>query len=281
MIPSAFDYKRAGSVDEALQLLSASDNVKLLAGGHSLLPAMKLNLNNPDQLVDISELDELIYVKEEEGMICIGACTTHQEIVSSSIITAKLPVMAEAGSMIGDMQVRNKGTIGGSLAHADPAADWPAVLLVCDAEILLKSAAENRTVSAAEFFTGLYATVLRQDELIVEIRIPIPASDARSAYVKFMQPASRFAIVGCAVMTSGNGTFEDVRMAFTGVAASAFRDHTVESNINGKPRSRESIAEAAEKAAEGVDVLGDHFASGNYRKNMAKVYAKRALEAVM
>jgi len=281
MIPSAFDYKRAGSVDEALQLLSASDNVKLLAGGHSLLPAMKLNLNNPDQLVDISELDELIYVKEEEGMICIGACTTHQEIVSSSIITAKLPVMTEAGSMIGDMQVRNKGTIGGSLAHADPAADWPAVLLVCDAEILLKSAAENRTVSAAEFFTGLYATVLREDELIVEIRIPIPASDARSAYVKFMQPASRFAIVGCAVMTSGNGTFEDVRMAFTGVAASAFRDHTVESNINGKPRSRESIAEAAEKAAEGVDVLGDHFASGNYRKNMAKVYAKRALEAVM
>ncbi len=281
MIPSAFDYKRAGSVDEALQLLSASDNVKLLAGGHSLLPAMKLNLNNPDQLVDISELDELIYVKEEEGMICIGACTTHQEIVSSSIITAKLPVMAEAGSMIGDMQVRNKGTIGGSLAHADPAADWPAVLLVCDAEILLKSAAENRTVSAAEFFTGLYATVLREDELIVEIRIPIPASDARSAYVKFMQPASRFAIVGCAVMTSGNGTFEDVRMAFTGVAASAFRDQTVESNINGKPRSRESIAEAAEKAAEGVDVLGDHFASGNYRKNMAKVYAKRALEAVM
>lgn len=281
MIPSAFDYKRAGSVDEALQLLSASDNVKLLAGGHSLLPAMKLNLNNPDQLVDISELDELIYVKEEEGMICIGACTTHQEIVSSSIITAKLPVMAEAGSMIGDMQVRNKGTIGGSLAHADPAADWPAVLLVCDAEILLKSAAENRTVSAAEFFTGLYATVLREDELIVEIRIPIPASDARSAYVKFMQPASRFAIVGCAVMTSGNGTFEDVRMAFTGVAASAFRDHTVESNINGKPRSRESIAEAAEKAAESVDVLGDHFASGNYRKNMAKVYAKRALEAVM
>lgn len=281
MIPSAFDYKRAGSVDEALQLLSASDNVKLLAGGHSLLPAMKLNLNNPDQLVDISELDELIYVKEEEGMICIGACTTHQQIVSSSIITAKLPVMAEAGSMIGDMQVRNKGTIGGSLAHADPAADWPAALLVCDAEILLKSAAENRTVSAAEFFTGLYATVLREDELIVEIRIPIPASDARSAYVKFMQPASRFAIVGCAVMTSGNGTFEDVRMAFTGVAASAFRDHTVESNINGKPRSRESIAEAAEKAAEGVDVLGDHFASGNYRKNMAKVYAKRALESVM
>ncbi len=281
MIPSAFDYKKAGSVEEALQLLTASDDVKLLAGGHSLLPAMKLNLNNPGQLVDISGLDELSYIKEEDGCICIGACTTHQDIVNSSIISAKLPVMAEVGSTIGDIQVRNKGTIGGSLAHADPAADWPAVLLVCNAEIVMISAAESRTVAAADFFTGLYATALKEDELIIEIRIPIPAPDSRAAYVKFMQPASRFAIVGCAVMTSGNGSFEDVKVAFTGVASTAFRDQGVESALNGKPRSNDSIAEAAEKAAEGVDVLGDHFASENYRKNMAKVYAKRALEAVM
>ncbi len=281
MIPSAFDYKKAGSVEEALQLLTASDDVKLLAGGHSLLPAMKLNLNNPGQLVDISGLDELKYIKEEDGMLCIGACTTHQEIISSSVISAKLPVMAEVGSTIGDIQVRNKGTIGGSLAHADPAADWPAVLLVCNAEIVMISAAESRTVAAADFFTGLYATALKEDELIIEIRIPIPAPDSRAAYVKFMQPASRFAIVGCAVMTSGNGSFEDVKVAFTGVASTAFRDQGVENALNGKPKSSDSIAEAAEKAAEGVDVLGDHFASENYRKSMAKVYAKRALEAVM
>jgi len=280
MIP-AIDYQKASSIDEALNLLSNGDDVKLLAGGHSLIPAMKLGLSSPDKLVDISSLADLNYIKEEDNYVCIGACSTHNDIISSSLVADKLPIMIEAGGMIGDNQVRNKGTIGGSLAHADPAADWPAVLLVCDAEIVIQNSGGSRTIAAADFFTGLFETALEDGELITEIRIPVPPDGSKGTYLKFMQPASRFAIVGCAVLASGNGSFDDVRVAFTGVSLNAFRDKGVENAINGQARDSGNIENAANAAAEDVEIMGDHYASEGYRKHLAKVFAKRALEAIL
>ena len=280
MIP-AIEYQKASSIDEALNLISDSGDVKLLAGGHSLIPAMKLGLSSPDKLVDISSLPELNYIKEEDNYVCIGACSTHNDIVSSDLVANKLPIMVETGSMIGDNQVRNKGTIGGSLAYEDPAADWPAVLLVCNAEIVVQNSGGSRTIASGDFFTGLFETALEDGELITEIRIPVPPYGSKGTYLKFMQPASRFAIVGCAVLASGNGSFDDVRVAFTGVSLNAFRDKAVENALSGNARNSENVESAANAAAEGVEIMSDYFASEGYRKNMAKVYAKRALEAIL
>ena len=281
MIPANFTYKRASSVDEALQMLqSGGDDAKLLAGGHSLIAAMKLRLNEPGQLIDISQLSELRYIREEGNDICIGAATTHAEIVNNAVIGQHLGMMTQAGALIGDMQVRNMGTLGGSIAHADPAADWPASLLAAGASISVKGAGGSRTISAGDFFQGLYMTALQDGEIITEVRVPKPAAGTSSAYEKFMQPASRFAIVGCAAMvTMSGGTCQDVKVAFTGVSDVAFRDSAVEDALRGKSADAANIEAAANMAAEGVDILSDHFASEKYRKHLAKVYAKRALMA--
>ena len=203
MIPSEFEYLRAGSVKEAIDLLSEKGpDVKILAGGHSLLPAMKLRLNSPSVLIDIGGLPDLSYIKEDDGYLAIGAGTTHAAIAESELIMEHIPMISETAASIGDVQVRNKGTIGGSIAHADPAADWPAALLAGDAEISITGSNGSRTVPAANFFHGLFSTDLAENELITEIRLPIPAANTRSTYLKFVQPASRFAIVGCAATVS-------------------------------------------------------------------------------
>ncbi|MEO1652251.1 MAG: xanthine dehydrogenase family protein subunit M [Bacteroidota bacterium] len=281
MITDSFEYHRAQSVDEAIQMLQENEESKLLAGGHSLLPAMKLRLSRPEKLIDIARLSELKFIREEGNKIVIGAATTHQEIVESDLIGAKVPLLKMAGETIGDVQVRNVGTLGGSLAHADPAADWPASMLATEASIELKGANGNRVVAAADFFQGLFMTALEPNELIVAIHVPIPAPGTRAAYLKFVQPASRFAIVGCAVMaTRNNGSFGEVKLAFTGVGEVAFRDAAVEQAINGKTAEVNAIQAAADQAAEGVDILSDHFASESYRKHLAKVYARKTLLAV-
>ena len=282
MIPSEFEYLRAGSVKEAIDLLSEKGpDVKILAGGHSLLPAMKLRLNSPSALIDIGGLPDLSYIKEEDGHLAIGAGTTHAAIASSGLMMEHIPMMSETAASIGDVQVRNKGTIGGSIAHADPAADWPAALLAGDAKIIITGSNGSRTVPAANFFHGLFSTDLAENELITEIRIPKPAANTRSTYIKFVQPASRFAIVGCAAMvTRNNGTCENVRVAFAGVSAKPFRDQGIEQALEGKSADPESIVAAAEHAASGVDILGDHFASQEYRQHLAKVFANRALTEV-
>ncbi|MDX2302236.1 MAG: glyceraldehyde dehydrogenase subunit beta [Microscillaceae bacterium] len=281
MIPNEFEYLRAGSVDEAISLLQAHEDAKILAGGHSLIPVMKLRLNAPAQLIDISRVPELRSIREEGNTIVIGACVTHQEIASSELIQSKLPILAEAANMIGDVQVRNMGTIGGSLAHADPAADWPASMLATEAEIIVKGPNGERSIAASDFFVGLFTTMLEPLEILTGIRIPMPATHSKSTYVKFVQPASRFAIVGCAVvLEKNNGHIDNIKVAFTGVSTKAFRDVNVENALKGKSLDATNIAVAAEQAAEGVDVLGDHFASNEYRKHLAKVYLKRALNSL-
>ncbi len=282
MIPSEFEYYRAGSVDEALQLLNEKGpDAKILAGGHSLLPAMKLRFNNPGALIDIGGIPDLSYIREENGYLVIGACATHAQIATSSVLASAIPMISETAGIIGDVQVRNKGTIGGSIAHADPAADWPAALLAADAEVVIAGASGTRTVPVNDFFQGLFTTDLNESELITEIRIPKPSSETRSTYIKFEQPASRFAIVGCAAMvTRNNGSCENVKVAFTGVSAIPFRDHQLEQELEGKVPDESNLDAACEIAAKSVDIMGDHFASQDYRRHLAKVFAKRALKTV-
>ena len=281
MIPNSFNYHKARSVDEALTLLkSHGEDAKLLAGGHSLIPAMKLRLNQPDTLIDIGKIPELNFIKKEGDTLVIGAGTTHHKIAVSDLVKSTVSMLSEGADLIGDVQVRNVGTLGGSIAHADPSADWPALMLASDATIVTKSAEGSRSISASDFFTGFFMTALEENELITEIRIPIPSGNTKSSYKKFMQPASRFAIVGCAAMiTQVNGICEAVNVAFTGVSDMAFRDSTVEEALKGMPCTAENIENAANLAAGSVDVLSDHFASVPYRKQLAKVFAKRALMA--
>jgi len=276
MIPATFDYQKARTVDEAIAALSG--DVKILAGGHSLLPAMKLRMSRPSKLVDITGLAALKEIKEEDGEIVIGAAVTHAEIANDKLIKSKLPFFAEAASLIGDLQVRNHGTIGGSLAHADPAADWPALVFAADAAIKVQGSNEKRRIKASDFFKGLFTTALQDGEIITAVRIPIPAEGTKTSYQKFEQPASRFAIVGCAVMRFPDGK---TNIAFTGVSENAFRDSSAENEVSGKPLNNDSITAATNAAVNNTTILGDHFASEEYRKHLAKVYLAKALKAVV
>ena len=281
MIPAKFDYHKANTVDEALSMLKEHGmDAKLLAGGHSLLPAMKLRLNMPGVLIDIARIPELRFIKEEGDEIVIGAASTHHDIARSELLHDHIPMMNEAAELIGDVQVRNMGTLGGSIAHADPAADWPALLLAAEAKIVVKGPDGGRTIDASDFFTGFYMTALEPEEIITEIRLPAPPPNTGTSYQKFMQPASRFAIVGCAAMdTKKGGECDRVRVAFAGVSDTPFRDTAVEAALQGQKPKEENISAAAEKAAADVDIMSDHFASEEYRKHLARVYAKRALMA--
>lgn len=276
MIPVAFDYKRAVTVEEAIAELSSGES-KLLAGGYSLLPSMKLRLNQPSKLVDIANIPSLKGIKEENGHIVISAGTTHHDIGNNDTIKQHLPFYIEAAHMIGDVQVRNRGTIGGSLAHADPAADWPALVLASDAVIELMGTGGVRNVSATAFFTGLFSTQLKENEIITAIRIPIPEKGSKSVYLKYSNPASRFAVIGCAVLRHPDGK---TNIAFTGVADMPFRDNAAEQAVSGKAIDQVNIDAAANAAAEGVNINSDLFASAEYRKHLAKIFLKRALQAV-
>jgi len=276
MIPVAFDYQKVNTIDEAIAALSNGD-CKILAGGHSLLPAMKLRLSQPGKLVDIAGISDLKGIKEEDGEIVIGAASTHADIAGDDLIKTKLPFFAVCASLIGDVQVRNHGTIGGSLAHADPAADWPPLVLAADAVIEVKSGNGKRRIKATDFFTGLFSTSLQDSEIITAIRVPVPANGTKTTYQKFEQPASRFAIVGCAVVRSADGK---TNIAFTGVSDNAFRDSNAENVLSGKAINNDSINAAVNAALQDVNIMGDHFASGEYRRHLAKVYLKKALQAV-
>ncbi|GAB3179076.1 FAD binding domain-containing protein [Telluribacter humicola] len=275
MIPYAFDYARPESVEEALDLLD--DDAKILAGGHSLVPALKLRLSAPGKLIDIARIPSLKGIREENGEIVIGAGTTHDEIMKSDLIKQHLPMFAEGAALIGDPMVRHKGTLGGSLAHADPSADWPAMVIAADGEVVLRGKNGSRLVAAADFFIGFYSTALEEGEIITEIRLPVPAEGTRMNYQKFAQPASRFAIVGCSVVRHPDGS---VRVAFTGVSDAPFRDTGVEEALSGQQLTDDVIEAAAAKAAQGVSLNSDHFATEEYRQHLARVYCKRALKAV-
>ncbi len=270
MIPSSFTYQKANSVDEAIKALTGDS--KLLAGGHSLIPTLKLRINQVGNLIDIGSIQSLKGIVESNGVIKIGAATTHADVASNKIVNQKFPMLAQTAKSIGDIQVRNKGTLGGSLAHADPAADWPAAVLAADATILVKGPKGERNIKAADFITSVFSTSLHPQEIITAVHFPIPSG--KSIYLKFPQPASRFAVVGCAVVRQGDKT----NIAFTGVASTAFRDAAAE-KLTGKLDAA-SIENASKAAAEGVTIRSDSFASEKYRKHLAKVYLKRALQAV-
>jgi carbon-monoxide dehydrogenase medium subunit len=281
MIPAAFEYHAPRSLDDALRLVERhGDEAKLLAGGHSLLPLMKLRLASPRFIIDLGKIRGLSYIRAENGQISIGAMTTHALVESSALLLEKCPLLPETVAQIADVQVRNRGTIGGSLAHADPAADYPASILALDAEIVALSSAGTRTIPATEFFVDLLTTQLRPGEILTEIRVPVLAARTGTAYQKLHQPASGFAIVGAAarVALSRNGKIEDVAVGITGLGAKAHRATAVERALRNKAISPKLLADAARHAARGVDPLSDIHASAEYRREMAAVYARRALE---
>ena len=281
MIPLNFEYHVPKNLEDALRLLERhGDEAKVLAGGHSLLPLMKLRLAAPRFVVDLGRLRGLSYIREEEGKIVIGAMTTHAEVESSALLQQKCPLLPETAAEIGDVQVRNRGTLGGSLAHADPAADYPAAILALDAEIVVSSSAGARTIPAEEFFVDLLTTQLRPGEILTQVRVPVQSARTGTAYVKLRQPASGFAIVGVAarVAVDRSGKVLDVAVGITGVGTKAYRASGVESALRGKQGSAKLVAEAARHAARGVEPLSDLHASREYRREMAAVMTRRALE---
>ncbi len=283
MIPAAFEYHRPASVAEALQLLGRLPEAKLLAGGHSLLPMMKLRLVSPPHVVDLGRIDTLRFVREDGRTVVLGALTTHWTVESSPVVRARVPMLAECAGRIGDVQVRNAGTIGGSLAHADPAADYPAAMLALDAQIVAEGPRGRQTIPADRFFTGLFATALAPDQILVEVRVPVPAGRGGGAYLKFPHPASGFAVVGVAaqVTLDGQGRCAAARVGITGVGPAAYRPAAVEKGLVGAVLAEQAVAAAAAHAAEGVDVNEDLFASAEYRAHLATVFTKRAVLAAV
>ena len=281
MYPAQFDYHTPGTVQEALALLGQhKDDAKLLAGGHSLLPAMKLRLAQPKHLVDLRKISSLSGIKEEGGTLVIGAMATHHAVESSPVVKAKCPMLGQVAAQIGDPMVRNMGTIGGSLAHADPAADYPAAIIALGAEMVAEGPKGKRTIKADDFFKGLLTTALAEDEILTEVRIPAAAGKVGAAYMKFPHPASRFAVVGvAAVLTIDAGKVSKASIGITGAGTKAVRAKGVEAAISGKAADAASIQAAAERAPEGVDVQADLQGSEDYKKHLLKVFAKRAMEA--
>jgi carbon-monoxide dehydrogenase medium subunit len=281
MIPAKFEYVAPKTLEDALRLVERhGDEAKILAGGHSLLPLMKLRLAQPRYVIDIGRLRGMNYIREENGRIAIGALTTHAEIESSTLIRAKCPLLAETAAAIGDVQVRNRGTLGGSLAHADPAADYAAAVLALDVEIIAASTAGTRTVPVSEFFLDMLTTALRPGEILSQVRVAPLAPHTGTAYEKLHQPASGFAIVGVAarLKLGKGGRIEEIGIGVTGLGPKAFRAASVEKELRGKKASDKLFAEASRYAAEGVDPLSDLHASADYRREMAAVYTRRALE---
>jgi carbon-monoxide dehydrogenase medium subunit len=281
VISSPFEYSRATSLDDALAKLGASNgDGKFIAGGHSLVPLMKLRLSEPKVLIDIARIPGLAGIREKDGKIEIGAGTVHHDVASSALLRQACPAIAECAGDIGDPQVRNRGTLGGSLAHADPAADYPAVMLALDAEIHLKGPKGWRAVKAADFFKGLFTVDLAGDEIIAGVQFT-PVKSA--AYAKLHQRASHFAIVGVAAAVDvKNGAIQSARIGVTGASAHATRLTDVEKALAGKPATAATVDAAAQNAgAKLQDVNADIHASEEYRRAMVAVFTGRALKAAL
>jgi aerobic carbon-monoxide dehydrogenase medium subunit len=269
MIPARFDYEVAGSVDEAVELLGSRDEAKLLAGGHSLLPLMKLRFARPELIVDIGRLSDLSYVRDDGDRVAIGALTRHHEVANDGTLKQSCGLMAHTAGLIGDPQVRHRGTIGGSVAHGDPASDMPTVLLALDAELVVRGPDGERTVAAADFFQSLFQTALGEQDVLTEIRVP-KLEGAGWAYEKFSRRAQDWATVGVAAVRQ-NGS---ARVALTNMGSTPVRASAVEEAI----ASGSDAAAAAERAAEGTSPPSDTQGSAEYRKHLAAVLVRRALE---
>ena len=274
MYPAKFDYHRAKSIEEAESLCKGNTDASFLAGGHSLIPAMKLRLSDPGALIDISGIDDLKGISRDGDAIRIGALTTHAEVETSDVVKDGCAALSEAAGMIGDPQVRNRGTIGGNVAHADPASDYPGILMALGATIVTSS----RSIVVDDFFTGLFETALNDGEIITEIQVPAIGAGSGAAYAKFFNPSSRYAVVGVgALVSKSNGSCSSCRIGVTGAADHAFRASAAEEALNGSDLGDDAVEAAAAKVAEGQEMLSDLSASANYRTHLCGVMAKRAI----
>jgi aerobic carbon-monoxide dehydrogenase medium subunit len=267
MIPAAIEYHRAGSVEEAIQLLGRDEDAKLLAGGHSLVPAMKLRIARPTALVDIGRLDELRYVREDGDRIAIGAITRHAALAADPVLGGSCAVLAQAAGEVGDPQVRHRGTIGGSVSHADPASDLPAVLLTLDSDLVARGPGGERKIAAVEFFTGPFENALAHDEVLVEIRVP---KVEQGVYLKHARRAQDWATVAVAAARVGGR----VQVGLASMGPTPIRARAVEDALS----NGASVEEAAARAAEGADPPSDVSGSAEYRAHLARVLVRRALE---
>jgi carbon-monoxide dehydrogenase medium subunit len=267
VIPARFDYEVADSVEGAIQLLGSGRDAKILAGGHSLLPLMKLRLARPELLVDIGRLSELAYVREDGDRIAIGALTRHHDLERDEVVRRGCAILAYTAGLVGDPQVRHRGTIGGSVAHGDPASDLPTVLLALDAELVVRGGGGERTIAAGDFFTGFLETALAPEEVLTEIRVP--KTSGGWSYLKFNRRAQDWATVGVAVVSNG-----DTRVALTNMSATPVRARGVEEAVAGGG----DAATAAERAAAGTSPPSDPNGSAEYREHLARVLVRRALE---
>lgn len=270
MIPAPFDYEVAESVDHAIALLGEKEDAKLLAGGHSLLPAMKLRLARPSTLIDIGRLADLSYVREDGDWIAIGGLTRHADVAAAELLEEHCPLIARVAGQIGDPQVRHRGTIGGSIAHGDPASDLPAALLALDGEIVVRGPGGERTIATGDFFTGVFQTAIGPDEVLVEVRVPKLAG-AGWSYTKLNRRAQDWATVAVAVVArNGGGT----AIALTNMGATPLRAKAAEDALAGGATN----ADAAALAAEGTEPSSDHAASADFRRHLARVLTRRALD---
>jgi carbon-monoxide dehydrogenase medium subunit len=284
VIPAAFDYARPASLDEALTLLArGAGSAKILAGGQSLLPLMRLRLANPGKLIDIGRIAELRAIRDlGAGATAIGALATYRDVLDSDLVTRNHPILASAIPGIGDVQVRNRGTLGGAIAHADPASDMPAILLALDASIVIRSGTGERVVGIDAFFQGAFATDLAEDEILTEIRLPATPAGAGMAYCSIEQPASGYSMVGvAAVVGRDGGSVSSARVAITGVADVAYRATGVEQALIGSDGGSAAIDAAASHATDGQVVSSDFNANAEYRAAMAVVHTSRAIEAAL
>lgn len=282
MNPATFAYHRAASIDEAIALLARfPDDGKLLAGGHSLLPAMKLRLAEPGNVIDIATIPGLRGVRQTGATIEIGALTTHHDLESDATMLASCPVLAETAAKIGDVQVRNRGTIGGALAHADPSADYPAAILALGAEMVAQGPNGVRVIPAAEFFVDIFTTSLTPDEVLIAIRVPVATPHVGSSYQKLANQASGYAIVGVAAVVelAADGSCATAAIGVTGAAAKPFRATAVELALRGARLDAATVKSAVAKATEGVDLLEDLHATTTYRARMVAGLAGRAVLA--
>lgn len=282
MIPAAFGYQRPSTLDEAIRLIASDGGAKILAGGHSLLPLLKLRLGAAEMLIDIGRLSELKGVRQlPDGRLAVGAMTTYRELAESP--ARHYGLLGDALPGIGDVQVRNRGTVGGAIAHADPASDLPACLLALDAEVVARSVKGERTIPIDGFFEGPFETSLHAGEIVTEIRLPGPRADAGSAYASLEQPASHYAMVGvAAVVFIGEGRrIVSANVALTGVGDHAYRARGVEAALAGSDGTSAAIEAAASHATDGIEVAGDIHADRAYRTAMAAVYTRRAIETAL
>ena len=280
MIPTAFEYHAPSSVADAARLLAQhGSGAKLLAGGHSLIPLMKLRLAQPEVLIDLGKIGDMSYIRDNNGGLAIGAMTTYNDIEHSDLVISRAQALAEGSGMVADRQVRNRGTIGGSMAHADPAGDLPAVVIALDAQMVTSSTGEHRTISADDFFVDLLTTALRPTEILSEIQIPALPSGTGTAYAKFGNKASHYAVVGVAayITLDGSGTCTQARIGITGAGPKATRAAEVEDALKGNKMDDGTIRGAASLAGSGIDFNEDIHASGEYRAHLVTVFAERAI----